>query len=77
MQEKHQLKLAEIRWDFIKDYPAMTEGILVCKEFIDGILYPQSIGEGMTHQAFLAEMKKIFIQNGLSLSKCDSKKMQY
>ena len=76
MKTQYNLDLCALKWDFIKEFPVLDQGDSICDEFIDGLLYAQSIGEGITHQELLASMKKVFIENGLVLTKCDQKKKQ-
>ena len=71
MQEKYKLDLVNLSWDFIQGYPELKEGKPICDEFIDGILYSEDIGIGITHQELTSQMKKVFIDKGLVLTKCD------
>ena len=63
-------------WSFIAAHTTMKTGKQVCKEFIDGILYPQSIGELLTKQELTVCATKAFIGSGLVLRKITAKKAQ-
>ncbi len=54
----------------------MKSGKQVCCEFIDGLLYPQSIGEALTLQELTVRATKAFIDSGLVLRKITAKKAQ-
>jgi hypothetical protein len=54
MKSQYNLYLCTLKWDFIKEFAVLEKGDSICDEFIDGILYSQSIGNGITHQELLS-----------------------
>ena len=48
LQNDHKLELVDLDWSFISGYPKLKKGNTICQEFIDGILFPESICDGKT-----------------------------
>lgn len=76
IKSEFHLPLTELDWSFIAEFPLMKKGKAICNDFIDGLLFPESIGEGKSYKELKNQTQKIFINCGLSLAKLDQKKEQ-
>jgi hypothetical protein len=76
LRSYHKLNLVDLDWSFISKYPQLKAGGTICKEFVDGILLPESICVGKSSKELKDYMQEEFIDCGLFLRKVVPKKAQ-
>lgn len=75
LKTTHALYPVKLNWSVVSTFPKIKSGKVCDHEFIDGILFPESIGEGRVPHVFKS-LQPEFMDCGLVLRKMDPKKAQ-